>query len=204
MKLLITGFDPFGGEALNPSWEAVKVLPDRIGTVELVKLELPTAFDRSARALTEAITLHRPQAVLSVGQAGGRAAVTVERVAVNLADAAIPDNDGFQPLDLPLVPGGPAAYFSTLPVKAMAEGIRAAGIPCQLSYSAGTYVCNSVLYRALHLAETACPGLLAGFIHVPFTPLQAAQKPAGTPSMAPGDMVRALEEAVYVIGSLSL
>lgn len=199
MKLLITGFAPFGGEALNPSWETVKALPDRIGSVELIKLELPTAFDRSACALTEAVTLHRPQAVLSVGQAGGRSAITVERVAVNLADAGIPDNDGFQPRDLPLIPDGPAAYFSTLPVKAIVEALRAAGIPCQVSYSAGTYVCNSVLYRALHLGATACPGLLAGFIHVPFTPLQAAQKPAGTPSMAPEDMVRALTEAVRVI-----
>lgn len=204
MKLLITGFDPFGGETLNPSWEAVKALPDRIGSVELIKLELPTAFDRSACALTEAVTLHRPQAVLSVGQAGGRSAITVERVAVNLADAGIPDNDGFQPRDLPLVPDGPAAYFSTLPVKAIVEALRAAGIPCQVSYSAGTYVCNSVLYRALHLGATACLGLLAGFIHVPFTPLQAAQKPAGTPSVAPADMVRALEEAIRVIGTLSL
>lgn len=199
MKLLITGFDPFGGETLNPSWEAVKALPDRIGSMELIKLELPTAFGRSARCLTEAVTLHRPQAVLSVGQAGGRSAITVERVAVNLADAGIPDNDGFQPRDLPLVPDGPAAYFSTLPVKAIVEALRAAGIPCQVSYSAGTYVCNSVLYRALHLGATACPGLLAGFIHVPFTPLQAAQKPAGTPSMAPADMVRALTEAIRVI-----
>lgn len=204
MKLLITGFDPFGGESLNPSWEAVKALPDQIGQVELIKLELPTAFARSAQILTRAVESHRPQAVLSVGQAGGRAAVTVERVALNLAEAGIPDNDGFQPRDLPLVPDGPAAYFSTLPVKAITEGIRAAGIPCQLSYTAGTYVCNSVLYRALHLAETACPGLLAGFIHVPFTPAQATQKPAGTPSIALADMVRALEAAVRAVDALSL
>lgn len=199
MKLLITGFEPFGGEPLNPSWEAVRRLPEQIGGTALVKLELPVTFAGSVEALERALAAHRPDAVLSVGQAGGRAAVTVERVAVNLAEAELPDNAGDQPQDRPLCPGGPDAYFSTLPTRAMAEHIRRGGVPCQLSYTAGTYVCNCVLYRALHLAATEYPGLRAGFIHVPYTPRQAADKSAGTPSMALEEMVRALELAVRAI-----
>lgn len=201
MKLLITGFDPFNGEPLNPAYEAVKRLPDTAAGAELVKLELPTAFERAVRTLETAIAEHRPDIVLSVGQAGGRACVTVERVALNLADASIPDNDGAQPQDSPLCSEGPAAYFSTIPVKAIVKNVQDHGIPCQLSYSAGTYVCNCVLYHALHLAATQYPGLRAGFIHVPYAEEQAVGKPSGTPSAALSTMTKALEYAIEVIGT---
>lgn len=200
MKLLITGFEPFGGESINPSYQAVKRLRDKIGGLEIVKLELPVAFDRGREALEAAIKAHRPGGVLCVGQAGGQAAIAVERVAINLAEAHIPDNDGAQPREEPLVPGGPAAYFATVPTAAMVQRIQEAGTPCVLSYTAGSYVCNCVMYHALHLAATEYPGLLAGFIHVPYTPQQAAQKPGGTASMALEEMVKALECGAEVIG----
>lgn len=199
VKLLMTGFSPFGGESMNPAWEAVRRLPDRLGEWTLVKREIPTSFAGCAAALEGACREHRPDAVLCVGQAGGRACVTVERVAVNLAEASIPDNDGAQPVDQPLVPGGPAAYFATLPVKAMVRRVRAAGVPCQLSYTAGTYVCNCAMYRALHLAAEAYPGMRAGFIHVPYTPRQALDKPGATPTMSLEDISRALAAAAEAI-----
>lgn len=198
-KILVTGFAPFDGEPINPAWEAVKRLPDQVAGAQLVKLEIPTSFARCGPAVEAAVAAHRPGAVLCVGQAGGRACISVERVAVNLADARIADNDGEQPVDQPIQADGPAAYFATLPVKAMVRGIRARGIPCQLSYSAGAYVCNCVMYRTLHLAAGRSPGLRAGFIHVPYLPEQAAVKPAGTPSMGLPTLVRALEAAVEAI-----
>lgn len=198
-KILVTGFSPFGGERVNPSWEAVKRLPDRIAGAELVKLEIPTSFSRCGPAVEAAVEAHRPDAVLCVGQAGGRACVSVERVAINLAEAGIPDSDGDQPADQPIQAGGPDAYFSTLPVKAMAQRVRERGIPCQISYSAGTYVCNCVMYQTLHLAARRYPALRAGFIHVPYLHEQAVGKPAGTPSMALSTLIQALESAVEAI-----
>lgn len=200
-KILITGFDPFGGETVNPAWEAVKGLPDQVAGAELVKLEIPTSFTRCGPAVVAAVEAHRPDAVLCVGQAGGRACVSVERVAINLAEARIADNDGNQPVDQPIRAEGPAAYFATLPVKAMVQNIRAQGIPCQLSYSAGTYVCNCVMYQTLHLAAGRFPYLRGGFIHVPYLPAQAVDKPAGTPSMDLPTLVRALEAAAEAIAS---
>ncbi|MGN0979999.1 MAG: pyroglutamyl-peptidase I [Candidatus Avoscillospira sp.] len=199
MKILITGFEPFGGEAVNPSWEAVKRLPDTVAGADLVKLRLPTSFSRARDVLEDAIQALRPDAVLSVGQAGGRAAVTVERVALNLADARIPDNDGWQPVDEPLEPDGPAAYFATVPVKKIVEHIQTHGIPCQISNTAGTYVCNAVLYCALYLAATEYPGLQAGFIHVPYSLEQAAAKSTAVPSMPLDVMTQALEYALEAI-----
>lgn len=198
-KILVTGFAPFGGEPINPAWEAVKRLPDQVAGAQLVKLEIPTSFARCGPAVEAAVAAHWPGAVLCVGQAGGRACISVERVAVNLADARIADNDGVQPVDQPIQADGPAAYFATLPVKAMVRGIRARGIPCQLSYSAGAYVCNCVMYRTLHLAAGRSTGPRAGFIHVPYLPGQAVGKPAGTPSMGLSTMVQALEAAVEAI-----
>lgn len=170
MKVLVTGFDPFGGERVNPAYEAVKALPDTLDGAQIYKRELPTAFARSAAALEEYLTGLQPDIVLCVGQAGGTPAVRVERVAINLADARIPDNDGAQPLDEPLRADGDAAYFSTLPVRAMVQAVRAAGLPCSVSYTAGTYVCNAALYNALYLAAKRFPGLRAGFVHVPYLP----------------------------------
>lgn len=194
MKFLITGFDPFGGETVNPAWEAVKLLPDTLMGHELVRLQVPTAFVRSGEVLREAVLREKPDIILCVGQAGGRAALTVERIAVNLMDAPIPDNDGDSPKDAPVVQDGPDGIFATLPVKAMAAAAREAGIPAELSYSAGTYVCNCLMYRALHLAKEF-PPMKAGFVHVPFIPVQAASKP-GRPSMALCDIVKGLTAMV--------
>ena len=199
MKILVTGFDPFAGEAVNPAYEAVKQLPDTIAGAEVIKLELPTAFKRSGEVLKKAIEEHMPNAVLCVGQAGGRAKMTVEKVAINLAEARIPDNDGQQPIDEPLVPAGDTAYFSTLPIKAMVWQMNQAGIPAGISYSAGTYVCNSIMYHALYLAETDFPGLRAGFIHVPFSPEQVVDKSIATPSMSLPDITKGLELAIEAI-----
>lgn len=199
MKILITGFDPFGGEAVNPAYEAVKLLPDNIAGADIVKLEIPTEFKRSMELLEEAISREMPDAVISVGQAGGRAEITPERVAINLADARIPDNAGNQPVDEPLIADGPAAYFATLPLKEMVKNVQDSGIPCRISYSAGTYVCNSVMYRVLHLAEVSRMGFCAGFIHVPYATQQTVTKPAGTPGMALTDITRGLEAAVEAV-----
>lgn len=199
MKILVTGFDPFEGEAVNPAYEAVKLLPDSIAGAEIVKLEIPTEFKRSMELLEEAISRERPDAVISVGQAGGRAEITPERVAINLADARIPDNAGNQPVDEPLATDGPAAYFATLPLKEMVKNVQDSGIPCRISYSAGTYVCNSVMYRVLHLAEVSGMGFCAGFIHVPYATQQTVTKPAGTPGMALADIARGLEAAVEAV-----
>ena len=200
MKLLITAFEPFGGEAVNPALLAVERLPDQIGPVELVKLTVPVEFGRSAAAVCAAVDAHKPDAVLCVGQAGGRAAITPERVAINCDDAPIPDNAGAQPVDLPVAADGPAAYFATLPVKAMTAAIRAEGLPAALSNTAGTYVCNHLMYGVLHhLAQTA-PTVRGGFLHVPYTTEQAAGKAAGTPSLPLQDIVRGLAAAVEAIG----
>lgn len=199
MKILATGFTPFGGEKMNPAWEAVKRLPDTIAGAEIVKLEIPTVFARCGQAVEAAIQASRPDAVLCVGQAGGRACVTIERVAINLADARIPDNEGAQPVDQPVCADGPAAYFATVPVKAMVKHVRDHGIPCQISYSAGTYVCNCVMYEVLHMAAVRYPGLRAGFIHVPFSDEQAVGKPAGTPSASLAVIAKALELAAEAV-----
>lgn len=175
-KLLITGFDPFGGESINPAWEAVRLLPDVIRDFELVKLEIPTVFGAAAQVVIDKAEEIHPDAIISVGQAGGRAAVTPEMVGINLRYASIPDNMGALPCDIPIAEGGPAAYFSTLPVRAMAKAICDAGLPGAVSYSAGSFVCNDVLYSLLHRFDGTA--VRAGFIHVPFLPEQSADKPS--------------------------
>lgn len=199
MKLLITAFEPFGGEAVNPAQLAVQRLPDRIGAVQLVRLSVPVEFGRSAAVVCEAIDAHRPDAVLCVGQAGGRAAITPERVAINCDDARIPDNAGAQPVDVPVAADGPAAYFATVPVKAMVTAIRAAGLPAALSNTAGTYVCNHLMYGVLHHLARTAPAVRAGFIHLPYMTEQTADKPAGTPALPLEQLVRGLEAAVTAI-----
>lgn len=175
-KLLITGFDPFGGESINPAWEAVRLLPDVIRDFELVKLEIPTVFGAAAQVVIDKAEEIHPDAIISVGQAGGRAAVTPEMVGINLRYASIPDNMGALPCDIPIAEGSPAAYFSTLPVRAMAKAICDAGLPGAVSYSAGSFVCNDVLYSLLHRFDGTA--IRAGFIHVPFLPEQTADKPS--------------------------
>lgn len=175
-KLLITGFDPFGGESINPAWEAVRLLPDVIRDFELVKLEIPTVFGAAAQVVIDKAEEIHPDAIISVGQAGGRAAVTPEMVGINLRYASIPDNMGALPCDIPIAEGSPAAYFSTLPVRAMAKAICDAGLPGAVSYSAGSFVCNDVLYSLLHRFDGTA--VRVGFIHVPFLPEQTADKPS--------------------------
>ncbi len=202
MRILFTGFAPFGGERINPAWEAVTRLPDTIAGADIRRLELPTAFRASGDLLADALEHLRPDAVLCVGQAGGRAAVTPERIAVNLMDARIPDNDGFCPVDMPVCPDGPAAYFSTLPLRDIEARIRRLGIPVSLSCSAGTFVCNCLMYRLLRLAEQYYPAMRAGFIHVPYEEGQCVGKPAGTPCLPLAQTVRALSAAAEaVVGS---
>ncbi len=193
-KILVTGFDPFGGETINPAWEAVQRLPDRIGETEISVLQVPTVFAAAAQAVLKCVQNEIPDAIVCVGQAGGRAAVTPEMVAINLQYAAIADNAGNLPHDLPIVPGGPAAYFSTLPVRKMAEAIQNAGLPGAVSYSAGSYVCNDLLYRLLHHFDGTPTRV--GFLHVPYLPEQARN---GAPAMEISDMIRALAAAMKEI-----
>ena len=195
-KVLVTGFDPFGGEQVNPAYEAVRLLPDEIVGASVVKLEIPTVFTRSAKVVEEAIERERPDVVLCVGQAGGRSAITVEKVAINLAEARIPDNDGEQPFDTPLREDGDTAYFASLPVKAMVANMNDHGIPAFMSYTAGTYVCNSIMYNVLYLIDRRFPGVRGGFIHVPYAVEQGVGKPNGTPVMELATMARGLEYAI--------
>ena len=189
-KMLITGFAPFGGADVNPSWQAVSRLPDRIGDFELCKLEIPTVFAEAAAMVLEKAREIGADVVISVGMAGGRDAVTPERIAVNIRDARIPDNAGNQPRGEFVAPEGPAAYFATIPVERMAQAIRDREIRATVSNSAGAYVCNDVMYSLLHaFAGTA---VRCGFIHVPYIPEQ------GSPSMELEQIVAALTAAIKV------
>lgn len=199
MKILVTGFDPFGGEKVNPAYEAVKLMPDNIAGAEIIKLEIPTVFSKSALAVEAGIEKYNPDVVVNVGQAGGRSCVTIEKVAINLAEARIPDNDGEQPLNVPLKEDGENAYFSQLPVNAIVKNVREHGLPCHVSYTAGTYVCNAVMYNVLYMAAKKYPKLRAGFIHVPYACEQVVDKPNGTACMSVADIARSLEYAVEAI-----
>lgn len=195
MKLLLTAFSPFGGEKINPSLEAVKLVKDKIFETDIIKLEVPTVFGKSIKIVTEAIEKEKPDYVLCIGQAGGRYGITPERVAINIDDARIPDNEGNQPIDKPIFADGESAYFSNLPVKAMVEEIRKEGLPANLSNSAGTYVCNHLMYGVLYTLSKKFKEVKGGFIHVPFIPEQIVDKP-GKPSMSLTDIVRGLEAAI--------
>jgi pyroglutamyl-peptidase len=196
-RILLTGFTPFGNEDINPSWEAVRALDGKhIAGHRVVARLLPTAFADSQRELALAIDEVQPTLLLGVGQAGGRSRLSIERIAINVQDARIADNAGAQPIDMAIVEDGPAAYFSTLPIKAMLKALLAEGLPAEVSNSAGTFVCNHVAYLMLHLAEQH-RGLRAGFIHIPYLPSQAARFP-NAPSMSKDDVVRALSIAMEV------
>src|SRR6202035_4724969 len=192
MKALVTGFEPFGGESVNPALEAVLRLPPRLGALEIATASLPSVFGRALAALEDALVAMRPDIVLCVGQAGGRAELSLERIAINVDDARIADNDGQQPINRPVVAGGPAAYFTGLPVKAAVAALREAGLPAIVSNTAGTFVCNHVFYGLMHLAASRSLPLRGGFLHVPFLPSQAAHE-GGAPSMALDDTVRGIE-----------
>ena len=194
MKIIVTGFDPFGGEKINPSIECVKALPEVEG-VELIRLELPTVFKESAKRLNEVINDVKPDAVLSVGQAGGRAGITMERIAINVDDARIPDNISQQPIDEEIQVEGEAAYFSTLPIKRIVKAIREAGISAEVSNSAGTFVCNHIMYQALFAATKADKPFKAGFMHIPFIPEQTTDKP----SLPLEESTKALQIAIETI-----
>lgn len=200
MKILLTAFEAFGGESINPTQEALKLLPDSIGGAEILRMTVPVTFSGAAEPVLAAIDCERPDAVLCLGQAGGRAGLTPERVAINIDDARIPDNAGAQPADEPIAAGAPAAYFATLPIKAMTEAIRAAGVPASVSDSAGTFVCNHLMYAVLrHIAEAGLP-IRAGFMHVPFLPEQTAARP-DTPSLPMDELVRGITSAVEAIAA---
>jgi pyroglutamyl-peptidase len=196
--VLLTGFDPFDGAAINPSWEAVRLLDGWSGDgFRVVARELPCVFGRSAEALLDAVSDVRPDVVIAVGQAGGRPEISIERIAINVDDARIPCNAGLQPVDVPIVADGPAAYFTTLPIKAMAAAIRERGIRAGVSQTAGTFVCNHVFYALMH--QLRGRPVKAGFIHVPFLPEQAAAYPVQpTPSMTLDEIVAGLRVAVEV------
>ena len=197
MKILITGFDPFGKETVNPSSEALALLRGPEGS-ELIKVPcIPTVYGAGQLVIAE-IEKFQPQTVVCLGQAGGRNGVTPERVAINIRDCSMADNQGWICLDEPVVPGGKNAYFSTLPVKDMAAAIQHAGLPAQVSNTAGTFVCNSVLYEVLQYCEAQAPHIRAGFIHVPFLPCQTESRP-NFPSMSLTQMAEALEAALSVL-----
>jgi len=196
MKILLTAFTPFDGECINPALEAMKLLPDKIGNLEVLKLEVPTVFGKSANLVLETIEREKPDFVLSIGQAGGRAEITPERIAINIDDARIPDNEGNQPVDRPIYLDGENSFFSTLPVKAMVEAIKKEGIPAALSNSAGTYVCNHLMYSVLYYIQINALPIKAGFIHVPYIPEQTEEK-KDKPSLSLQDIVkRALNSVV--------
>ena len=198
MKILVTGFDPFGGEKVNPALEAVKSLPSVIHGAEIRWVEIPTVFYQSAEVLEAEIVRFQPDAVLCIGQAGGRASLTPERVAINQDDARIPDNQGNQPIDTPIRLDGEAAYFSTLPIKAMVQAIKEEGLPATVSNTAGTFVCNHLMYQALYLADKKFPNMRAGFMHIPYMTEQVINKP-NTASMNLTDIVRGIEAAIGAI-----
>ena len=198
-KILLTGFEPFGGESINPSWEAVLKVQEPEG-IKIFRQQIPVEFETCLPTAEEAIREFQPDCVLCVGMAGGRDAVTPERIAINLDDARIPDNAGQKPCDKPILPDGPAAYFTTLPAKRIVEEIENSGIRARLSYTAGTFVCDHLLYGLLHLAEEKYPHMKVGFIHVPMLPEQVTEKTQ--PSMPLKEIVEALNAAVRVIGRL--
>lgn len=196
MKVLVTGFDPFGGDKINPAYEAVKLIPSQVSGAEVIKLEVPTVFGKSSQIMKKAIKEHKPDVVICVGQAGGRAAVSLERVAINLAEARIPDNEQNQPLDTKLEVDGENAYFTSLPIKAMMKNIHDHGLPAYISYTAGTFVCNDIMYRLLYMIDKEFKNVRGGFIHVPFEPSQVIGRPVDTPSMPIATIAEALTYAV--------
>ncbi|KPU63510.1 pyrrolidone-carboxylate peptidase [Thermococcus sp. EP1] len=194
MRVLITGFEPFGGEKINPSWEAVKDLPEKIDGVKVLKKELPVSFKGVKEKLPQIINKTMPDIVILTGQAGGRTNITIERVAINIMDSKKEDNDGYKPEDEPIFKEAPAAYFSTLPIKRIVKALRNNKIPATISNSAGTYVCNTAMYVALHHIAINNLNIKAGFIHVPYIPEQVLEKPQ--PSMSLEMIRRALEIAI--------
>jgi pyroglutamyl-peptidase len=198
-SVLVTGFEPFGGEAVNPSMAAVRALAGNAPPgVTLHTAILPVSFRRTGPALRAAVARCRPDIVIATGQAGGRPDISVERIAINITAFGVADNDGTLVADAAVIEGGPAAYSATMPVTAVVAALHAAGVPAQVSHNAGTHLCNHVLYLLGHLAATECPGLCAGFLHLPFLPEQAARH-AGQPGMALATLLAALHATVEAL-----
>ncbi|GAB6500458.1 pyrrolidone-carboxylate peptidase [Bacillus sp. UMTAT18] len=196
--VLLTGFDPFGGESINPAWEVAKSLHEKtIGEYKIISKQVPTVFDKSIQVLKEYIDELNPEIIICVGQAGGRPDITIERVAINIDDARIADNEGNQPVDVPVVEEGPAAYWSTLPMKAIVKKLQEEGIPASVSQTAGTFVCNHLFYGLMHELEKRDKKIKGGFIHIPFLPEQASNYP-GQPSMSLSTIRKGVELAVEV------
>lgn len=198
MKILITGFEPFGGESVNPSYEAIKLIENNFDGLDIIKLEVPTAFYKSTQVVISKIDEVKPDAVIMVGQAGGRADITVERIAINIDDASIKDNEGQKPVDSVIDKNGFSAYFATLPIKEIVEKIKNAGIPASISNSAGTYVCNHLMYSVLNYIYKSNLNIKAGFIHVPYTTAQVIAKPQSA-SMSMENIKTAIESAILAV-----
>ena len=198
MKILITGFDPFEGEPINPSWEAVRRLPDTVEGVEIIKVQLPTSFGRSADVVRAAILEHDPDVVVNVGEAGGQLAISPERVAINVHDDRLPDNDGNHSIGTQILADRPADYVSSLPVKEMVTAMKKTGIPAVVSNTAGTYVCNHLMYQVLHMIDHEFPGKRGGFVHVPYAPQQVVDKP-GQAALGIDEMATALAAGLGAI-----
>jgi len=199
-RVLLTGFDPFGGSAVNPSWQAVSLAAaDPPPGLTVTTARLSCVFGTALDELRAAVDRDDPEVVVCVGEAGGRPGITVERVAINVDDARIPDNAGQRPVDGPVVEGGPAAYFSTLPVKRCVAAVRAAGIPASVSQTAGTFVCNHVFYGLAHLIATERPALRGGFVHVPYLPEQVVDR--AEPSLPAATVAEALRAIAIAAAS---
>ncbi len=198
MKILLTAFEPFGGEAKNSALETMRACDMSGLSAEIRRLEVPTVFYKSIEVVQQAIRDFRPDVVLCLGQAGGRFALTPERVAINVNDARIPDNADQQPVDEPIFADGPAAYFSSLPLKAMVASIQAAGIPVSVSNTAGTFVCNHLMYGVLHTLAQNCPTCIGGFMHLPYLKEQVTERP-DTPALSLKDLARGVRAALIAI-----
>jgi pyroglutamyl-peptidase len=199
VRILVTGFEPFGGQSLNPSWEVARALHGlQLQGAMVVAVQLPCVFAQALPALQQALMQHTPDIVLALGQAEGRCDLSVERIAINVMDARIPDNAGAQPIDVPVIAGGPASYFSTLPIKSLVAGLRAAGFPASVSQTAGTFVCNQVFYALQH--TLAGQGVHSGFVHLPLLPEQAAHWPGPSlPSWPVGLQIAAVKQALDLL-----
>ncbi|MBQ6560494.1 MAG: pyroglutamyl-peptidase I [Erysipelotrichaceae bacterium] len=198
MKILLTGFEPFGGESINPAKEAVKLVKDEIKGAQIVKCYVPVVFGKAIETVHEAMKKDTFDAVLLIGQAGGRYEITPERIGINCDDGRIPDNEGNQPVDQPVMADGPAAYFSTLPIKKMVEYMKAANVPAAVSNTAGTYVCNHLMYGVLYYIDKEFPNTIGGFMHVPYLHEQVMNKKE-TASLSKDDVVRGIEASLEAI-----
>ncbi|HHQ8914710.1 TPA: pyroglutamyl-peptidase I [Bacillus cereus] len=202
--VLLTGFDPFGGESINPAWEVAKSLHEKtIGEYKIISKQVPTVFHKSISTLKEYIEELNPEMIICIGQAGGRPDITIERVAINVDDARIADNEGNQPVDVPVVEEGPAAYWSTLPMKAIVKRLQEEGIPASVSQTAGTFVCNHLFYGLMHELEKQDKKIKGGFVHIPFLPEQASNYP-GQASMSLSTIRKGIELAVEVTATVEV